>query len=169
MITPAVMDKPEVSSGLFRSTEVADGLCEYLEDRDPLALLEPLGTSSTDAPSSCRESGDFSLCNFRPKKDLPPEDCLDLLSTGGVVEGMPHETGPSLTSVRACRVDVKRSASLSVPELVSLGSQSSSEDCERDLGGQCVFECCAYPFGRGRVQVGPFAFCIARSRAIGEQ
>lgn len=89
-MTPAVMDKPDVSSPLFRSTEGADGLCEYLEDRDPLALVEPLGTSSIGPPSSCRESDDFSLCNFRPKKDLPPEDCLDLLSTGGVVDGIAH-------------------------------------------------------------------------------
>lgn len=62
MITPAVMDKPEVSSPSFpRSMDGADGLCEYLDERDPFALLEPLGTSSPDPPSSCRESDDFSL------------------------------------------------------------------------------------------------------------
>ncbi len=60
-MTPAVMDRPDVSSQLFKSSEGADGLCEYLEDRDPFALLEPLGTSSMDAPSSCLESEDFSL------------------------------------------------------------------------------------------------------------
>lgn len=51
-MTPAVIDSPNVSSLLFRSSDGADGLCEYLEDRDPLALLEPLGTSSIDPPSS---------------------------------------------------------------------------------------------------------------------
>lgn len=60
-MTPAVIDKPEASSPLFRSTEGADGLCEYLEDRDPFALLEPLGISSPDPPSSCLESDDLSL------------------------------------------------------------------------------------------------------------
>lgn len=91
VITPAVMDKPDVSSPLLLGpTEGTDGLCEYLDERDPFALLEPLGISSTDPPSSCRESDDFSLWTFRPKNDLPPEDCLDLLSTWGVVEGMSH-------------------------------------------------------------------------------
>ena len=86
-MTPAVIESPNVSSLLFRSTDGVDGLCEYLEDREPFALLEPLGTSNIEAPSSCRESELFSLCSLRPKKDLPPEDCLDL-SIGGVVEGM---------------------------------------------------------------------------------
>lgn len=60
-MTPAVIDKPNASSPLFKSTEAADGLCEYLEDRDPFALLEPLGTSRIEPPSSCLESEDFSL------------------------------------------------------------------------------------------------------------
>lgn len=60
-MTPAVMDKPDASSPLSRSSDVADGLCECLEDREPFALLEPLGTSSTDEASSCLESEDFSL------------------------------------------------------------------------------------------------------------
>lgn len=71
------------------SKEPPEGLCEYLEDRDPVVLLEALGTSSIDPPSSGpRKSDCLSLCNFRPKNDLPPEDCRDLLSTGGVVEGI---------------------------------------------------------------------------------
>ena len=98
VMTPAVMDKPDVSSPLPRSTEGADGLCEYLDDRDAFALVEPLGISSTEAQSSCRDSVDFSLWSFRPKNDLPPEDCLDLLSTGGVVEGMSHRAAQRVTA-----------------------------------------------------------------------
>lgn len=89
-MTPTVIDKPDASSPLLKSTEGVDGLCVYLEDRDPFALLEPLGTSRIGPPSSCLESVDFSLWSFRPKNDLPPEDWRDLLSTGGVVEGMSH-------------------------------------------------------------------------------
>ena len=86
MITPAVIDSPEPSPPLSRSTEATDVLCECLEDFDPAALLALLGAR---VPSSkYLESVDLSLCNFLPKNDLPPEDCLDLLSPGGVVDGI---------------------------------------------------------------------------------
>lgn len=89
MITPAVIDKPKLSPSCPDSSEGICDLCEYLEDLDPLALLVVLGTSRTEPPSSgLYESCDLSLCIFRPKKDLPPEACRDLLSTGGLFEGI---------------------------------------------------------------------------------
>lgn len=92
MITPEVIARPAASSAFARSNDDRDGLCEYLDERDPVVLLEALGTSRTEVPSSCpRYSDGRSLCNFRPKKDLPPEDwrvLLLLLSTGGVVDGI---------------------------------------------------------------------------------
>lgn len=61
VITPAAIDRPDASSPLSRSSDGADGLCEYLEDRDPFALLEPQDISSIDEASVCPESEDFSL------------------------------------------------------------------------------------------------------------
>ena len=89
MIRPAVIDKPELSPSCSVSPDGICDLCEYLEDLDPLALLVALGTSRTEPPSSGPyESCDLSLCNFRPKNDLPPDDCRDLLSTGALLEGI---------------------------------------------------------------------------------
>ena len=88
-MTPAVMDKPKLSPSWPESSDGICDLCEYLEDLDPLALLVVLGTSRIDPPSSgLYKSCDFSLCNFRPKNDLPPEDCRDLLSTSALFEGI---------------------------------------------------------------------------------
>lgn len=91
MITPVVIARPPVSSALARSSDDRDGLCEYLDEREPVVLLEALGTSRTEFASSWPRDSERSLCNFRPKKDLPPEDwrvLLLLLSTGGVVDGI---------------------------------------------------------------------------------
>lgn len=87
VITPAVIERPDKSS--FPTSKSLCPLWEYREDREPLVLLEALGTCSTEPPSSWpEESGVRSLCIFLPKNDLPPDDCLVLLSTGGVVEGI---------------------------------------------------------------------------------
>lgn len=89
VITPAVIDKPELSPSGPESSDGICDLCEYLEDLDPLVLLVLLGTSRTGPPSSgLYGSCGLSLYNFRPKKDLPPEVCRDLLSPGELFEGI---------------------------------------------------------------------------------
>jgi len=86
-MTPAVIESPIFSVSAVKSSDGCCDLCEYLEEREPLALLEALGTSRIDPPSSC-PSCDLSLCIFLPKNDLPPEDCRDLLSAAVFVEGI---------------------------------------------------------------------------------
>ena len=88
VITPAVIASPVVSVpiDIGLSIEATDPLCECLEDCDPAALLGKLGVSGIRWASLF----DLSLCNRRPKKDLPPEDCLDFGSCGaleGIVRG----------------------------------------------------------------------------------
>lgn len=88
-MTPAVIDRPRLSPSCPKSVEGNWDLCEYRDEVEPLALLEPtLGIWSTEPPSSwLADSWDFSLCILRPKNDRPPEDCLDLLSAA-VVDGI---------------------------------------------------------------------------------
>ena len=87
-ITPAVIASPVVSVpiDIGLSIEATDPLCECLEDCDPAALLGKLGVSGIRWVSLLG----LSLCNRLPKKDLPPEDCLDFGSCGaleGIVRG----------------------------------------------------------------------------------
>lgn len=87
-MTPAVVESPDPSTPLGISTDI-DARCECLEDFDPDALPPWFGTAGTRFASSLsRLSDDLSLWSFRPKKDLPPEDCRVLESTGAVVAGI---------------------------------------------------------------------------------
>jgi hypothetical protein len=71
---------------LPKSTDWTDDRFECRDEREPAAL--PGGARLSQLPwASYRSSAGFSLCNLRPKNDLPADVCLDL-SEADVVVGI---------------------------------------------------------------------------------
>jgi hypothetical protein len=69
---------------LPKSIDWTEDRFEYRDEREPAAL--PGGARLSQLPwVSYRSSVGFSLCNLRPKNDLPADVCLDLSETDVVV------------------------------------------------------------------------------------
>ena len=98
VITPAVIARPAASPGCIGVSAEPEGRLECRDDFEPGVLFDPLGANPGVGGKSSYERDSVGFSFFLPKKERPPDDCLDFASLDWLPENMVNAPGVSYHS-----------------------------------------------------------------------